>query len=214
MANHAIYLVIFHWVVGILYYIFKRGKWSVLLCAHNFFLNLKCGGHILCCPPQAEKWGGDISYAVPLRLKSGGGTFPMLSPSGWKVGGDISYAVPLRLKSEGGHFLCCPPQAEKWGGASLLSPTDRRPLSTYMNYQYLLKTNMGVSFLLITAVLLGKNLSKLCQTENLPQHKMQTLPWYIHSKEFRNSAWWVTWTSAFGCATQSKWPFTSLELKQ
>ena len=124
-----------------------------------FFLNLKCGGHILCCPPQAEKWGG----------------------------GDISYAVPLMLKSRGGHFLCCPPQAEKWGDASLLSPTDRRPLSTYMNYQYLLKTNMGVSFLLITAVLLGKNLSKWCQTENLPQHKMQTLPWYIHSNEFTNS---------------------------
>ena len=26
VANHAIYLVIFYWVVGILYYIFKRGK--------------------------------------------------------------------------------------------------------------------------------------------------------------------------------------------
>ena len=53
-ANHAIYLVIFHWVVGSLYLIeyihftvspirrvFKRGEITVLLLvyARNFFLN-------------------------------------------------------------------------------------------------------------------------------------------------------------------------------
>jgi len=76
-ANHSIYPVIFHWVVRSLYLstqcilillpglcrVFKRGEWSVSLYACNcFFWTEKVGKHFICCPPQAEKWGGHVPH--------------------------------------------------------------------------------------------------------------------------------------------------------
>ena len=70
-ANQAIYLAIFHWVVGTLYLsllillldlcmgAFKRRNDLSLYTRNVFFSELKM-------------WGGDISFAVPIRLKSGG----------------------------------------------------------------------------------------------------------------------------------------------
>ena len=78
-ANHAIYLVIFHWVVGSLYL--------------NWYINFTTVGFLVCTEERSvslyackfdcfnwTKWG-DISYAVPLnKLQSGGPVLLRPSP--------------------------------------------------------------------------------------------------------------------------------------
>ena len=73
-AKQAIYLMLFHWVVGSLYlnwyinFTTRLFNKNLLQCLRegsdqsgyrpvNLFLNWKNGGHFLCCPTQAEKWG-------------------------------------------------------------------------------------------------------------------------------------------------------------
>ena len=73
-ANQVIYLAIVHWVVGNLYlnsyincttrldYVFMSG------CDQSRYMPVNCFYDL-------KKWG-DISYDVPLRLKTGGDVFP------------------------------------------------------------------------------------------------------------------------------------------